>query len=269
MQSALRSPLFDSVAHWLGLLPADRFASIAELNALVGPALKSGAGVPLVFVEAPAAREAYEATVYRTGCVPTRERNWHDLFNALVWLAFPHTKATLNRRHCEELGRNDHSAGRRGTARDVLTLFDEGGVIVASSDASLLALLRRFQWKTLFWERRAQVLEHMRFFVFGHAILEKALQPYKAVTAKALLLEVPGSFASAPLAAQIAESDERAARWFSAPEALASTQALSPLPVLGVPGWADNGASAFYDDAQVFRSGYRRQGNAGTVGSMP
>ena len=269
MQAALRSPIFESVARWLDLLPADRFPSLEALNALVGPAVKSGAGVPIVFVEARPMPEPYETAVCRTGRVPTREGNWHDLFNALVWLSFPHTKAVLNRRHCEELERSGHRPGHRGTARDVLTLFDEGGLLVASRQARLLEWLRGFEWKKLFWEHRAEVLEHMRFFVFGHAILEKSLQPYRAVTAKALLLEVPGSFPSAPLDAQLVEADALAATWFSAPEALTSTQDLSPLPVLGVPGWAENGAGAFYDDTQVFRSGYRRQGKAGTVGSRP
>jgi hypothetical protein len=250
--------MFSAVAPWLERLPEDRFPSCSELNELIGPHVRSGAGVPLRFVEAASAPdEPYETSIYRTGRVPTRAENWHDLLNALVWLSFPHTKALLNRRHCEEMVRLGGESGRRGTARDVLTLFDEGGVIVASSDRSLLELLRRFQWKSLFWDRRADLLERMRFFVFGHAILEKALQPYKGVTAKALLLEVPASFPREPLTEQLAGADSRAARWFSAEDALLSTRNLTPLPVLGVPGWADNETSGFYDDAEVFRPGYR------------
>ncbi len=269
MRAALQSPIFDSVARWLGLLPAERFPSLDELNALVGPSVKSGAGVPIVFVQARPAREPYERLVCRAGRVPTREANWHDLFNALAWLSFPQTKAVLNRRHCEELERSGQRPGRRGTARDVLTLFDEGGVVVASRKAGLLQYLRSFEWNKLFWQHRAEVSEHMRFFVFGHAILEKSLQPYKALSAKALLLDVPASFISAPLDVQLAETDTLTATWFSAPEALNSTQALRPLPVLGVPGWADNGSAAFYEDPQVFRCGCRAQGKAGTVGSSP
>ena len=247
MHPALESPVFASVSPWLEKLPAGRFPTCAELNALQ-PRVR--------FVQAPGRlEEPYEAYVHRTGDVPTRADNWHDVFNALAWLAFPRTKAVLNRRHCEELAR-PAEPGRRGTPRDVLTVFDEGGVIVASTDASLLDLLRRFEWKALFWERRVEVLERMRFFVFGHAILEKALEPYKGVTAKALLLEVPQGFAQRPLVEQLAEADARTAEWFSRPDALSSTRTLSPLPVLGVPGWADNDSAAFYDDTNVFRPGY-------------
>ena len=271
MRAALRSPMFCSVETWLKRLAQDRFPSLDELNELVGPQVKSGAGMPVVFVDAASAPgEAYESTILRTGRVPTRAENWHDLFNALAWLSFPQTKAVLNRRHCEEMIRVDARSGCRGTARDVLTLFDEGGLIVASSDRRLLEMLRRFQWKSLFWEHRSQVRQRMRFFVFGHAILEKALQPHKAVTAKALLFEVPEGFPGEPLVEQLAEADRLAAQWFSGSEALSSTRALAPLPVLGVPGWADNSGSGFYDDAEAFRPGYRDdQGKAGTVGSSP
>jgi hypothetical protein len=247
MNPALESPIFKSVSPWLEKLPAARFPTCAELNALA-PQLR--------FVQADGPlEEPYETYVHRTRQVPTRPDNWHDVFNALAWLAFPRTKAVLNRRHCEELGRAV-DPGRRGTARDVLTVFDEGGVIVASTDPSLLELLRGFEWKTLFWERRGEVEQHMRFFVFGHAILEKALEPYKGVTAKAMLLQVPEAFPQRPFLEQIAEADRKAAEWLLQPGALSSTRNLSPLPVLGVPGWADNARADFYDDERVFRPGY-------------
>jgi hypothetical protein len=34
-----------------------------------------------------------------------------------------------------------------------MTHFDECGVIVVACDPELLALLRGFQWRRLFWER--------------------------------------------------------------------------------------------------------------------
>ncbi len=245
MHPAIRSPIFQSIAASLERLPGDRIATCEELNALGGPVRFVEQAAPL--------DEAYEMFVRRSGEVPTRPGNWHDVFNALAWLSFPRTKAVLNRLHCEEIEARGVK-GNRGTARDVLSLFDEGGVIVASADASLLGLLRRFEWKALFWERRVEVLAGMRFFAFGHAILEKALEPYKAVTAKSLLLDVSEDFLQWPFERQLAEADRRAADWFSRPGALASTRGLSPLPVMGVPGWAENARPDFYDDAAVFRS---------------
>ena len=254
---ALDAPIFAALRHLLGRLPPDRFPRHDELNALAVPEGVSGGGAPIRFVP-PAApsREfsaQYEVRIFESGEVQTRPDNWHDLFNALVWLAFPRTKAVLNRHHCEEI-RARRGEPLRGTARDVLTLFDEGGIVVASADAELPALLRDSRWKELFWKHREEVLRSMRFHVFGHAIYEKALEPYKSVTAKALIVPVERNLLDAPLARQIAELDACAADYFSGSEALASTRTLPPLPILGIPGWEPaNAREDYYDDASQFR----------------
>ncbi len=245
--TALDAPIFAALAPLLGRLPPDRFPRHDELNALTTPATLSGGGAPIRFVPPAAAcgefSAQYEVRIFETGEVQTRPDNWHDLFNALVWLAFGEIRA----RRGERL---------RGTARDVLTLFDEGGIIVASADAELSGLLRQFRWKELFWRRRAQVLRSMRFYVFGHAIYEKALEPYKGVTAKALIVEATPDLLDAPLEQQLAELDARAADYFSGMEALASTRSLSPLPILGIPGWEPaNAREEYYDDSAQFRPG--------------
>jgi hypothetical protein len=100
----------------------------------------------------------------------------------------------------------------------------------------------------------------MRFKVFGHAIHEKALAPYKGVTAKTLVVDVERDTLALPDEALTARLDERAAAHFAAPGALDSTRSLHPLPILGVPGWTpENDAAAFYDDAAVFRPGRTRE----------
>jgi len=256
---ALAAPVFAALTPLLGRLPTDRFPRHDELNALTTPSLVSGGGAPIRFVapEAPSRKLPghYEAHVFETGEVQTRPDNWHDLFNALVWLAFPKTKAVLNRHHYEEI-RARSGEPLRGTARDVLTLFDEGGIVVAAADAELAALLREFRWKELFWRRRAEVLRSMRFYVFGHAIYEKALEPYKGVTAKALILDVAPALLEATLERQLPELDARAADYFSGTQALTSTRNLSPLPILGIPGWEPaNEREAYYDDRAQFRPG--------------
>ena len=251
----LASPWFAAVRPLVERLPADRFPSLDDLNALVRErGVRSGGEAPLVFVppgSGPrAATDRYEVRIFRTGEVETRDGSRHDLYNALAWLAFPRTKALFNRVHHDELGRRG-AGSTRGTARDVLTLFDEGGVIVACADPALARLLEGFHWKRLFWNQRVEVARSMRFFVFGHAILEHALAPFKGVTAKALVIEIGPD---AP--ALVDHLDAAAAAHFARPESLASTRALQPLPVLGIPGWAaENEDPAFYDDVAVFRPG--------------
>ena len=256
----LASPCFASVRDLVERLPAERFPMLDELNALAGERnVRSAGGAAIVFVPAgERGRELashYEVRIFRAGEVQTRADSWHDLFNALAWLAFPRTKAALNRLHHDELVRR-WGEPTRGTARDVLTLFDEGGVIVACADPTLAGLLAAFRWKELFWARRAEAVAAMRFLVLGHAILERALAPYKGVTAKALVIDVAADAVALPPAAVLDLLDARAAEYFERPGALASTRALHPLPVLGVPGWtSENEDPSYYDDEKVFRPG--------------
>lgn len=253
------APIFAVLQPLLRRLPGDRFPRHDELTALAGNTVVSGAGAPIRFVPpAPPSKELsaqYEMRICEKGEVQTRPEDWHDLFNALAWLAYPKTKGVLNRRHCEEI-RARQGEPLRGTARDVLTLFDEGGIVVACADAELAFLLRSARWKELFWARRPEVLRAMRFYVFGHALFHKALEPYRGVTAKALIVDCEPALLEAPLEEQLSEIDARAAGYFSRPDALASTRSLPPLPILGIPGWDPaNGAEAYYDDAAQFRPG--------------
>ena len=256
-----RSPWFASVRRLLERLPADRFPDLDDLNPLaLERSVRSGGGALLAFVPPAAgpgtAARDYEERIFRTGEVTTRPGSWHDLFNALAWLAFPRTKAVLNRLHHDELARRGDGPVR-GTARDVATLFDEGGIVVACAAPELARLLAGFEWRRLFWERRAEVARAMRFFVFGHAILERALAPFKGVTAKALVVHVAGDRLDD--VALVDRLDAAASGHFARPASLASTHALQPLPVLGIPGWAPgNEDPAFYDDAAVFRAGRTR-----------
>ena len=274
LHGALASPLYDPVREWLENLPPESTPDPDELNALRKPAPLSGGGVPVRFVRARESRartyaDQFEVSTYLRGEIAVREASSHDLFNALAWLAFPHTKAAINQRHFAELerermerGSGEDKAfspgGKRGAARDALTLFDESGIIVASPCAELLELIRYRNWKSLFWVRRAQVQRQMRFFVLGHALHEKALQAYKGMTARALLLPVPESFLELSAALRREYVDQQAGERVRMPASMESTRELPPLPVMGIPEWADNNDPGFYDDAEVFRQSTSR-----------
>ena len=227
-------------------LPDARFPGPNELNRLLLPGQANAAGKPLRF--RPAAGlpgVAYEKHIYETGEISTRQDSWHDLFNALVWCRFPELKAAMNAVHYRHL--DEEKNGRRGPRRDALTLLDESGVIVASAEPSLLDALRARDWEAAFVAHR-DAWNHAGLMVCGHAILEKFLAPYKALTAHALLLPL----AEAACAADI---DARLAREIAHDERLLAPSDLSPLPLMGVPGWWTEGAQdgAFYADRGVFR----------------
>lgn len=181
----------------------------------------------------------YEIHLFESGQVHTRPENRHDLFNALCWLAFPRTKARINAMHAAEIPRE---GGKRGRLRDLLTLFDEGGALVACTDEALNALVRECRWKELFWQQRSRVRAAMRFVVLGHAVLEQALEPWPGITCKVLFVD-PG-----------ADLDAQAAAWLAQLPADASPRLLAPLPVFGFPGWLSDGERAeFYEDQRYFR----------------
>jgi hypothetical protein len=235
------------------------------------PPVSVASGQPLRLVRQgrkPAAfAEKYEPRTYLRGELQVREDNWHDYFNVLVWLAFPAAKAALNARHYAALREQDTArAPNRGPVQDALTLFDEGGVIVASDDDELLACLHEWRWKDLFWGHRARLRARMRFYLFGHALYEKALRPFIGITGRGIVLKTDAGVLTAPLREQLATVDAKVAAYLSVPGNLAAPRDLAVVPVLGVPGWcADNENEIFYDDVDHFRPGRRLTGKEGAV----
>lgn len=243
--------LFEPLAPWLTRLPDGEPPSLDRLDGFLQESAippKSGAGARLQFVAAPSTRVAYERQIFHSGRVPTRPGNWHDAFNALVWLRFPLTKAALNSRHALA----PHPESARGTVRDAATLFDESGVIVASADPLLSDALRGHRWRELFVERRSDLARNLRFVVFGHALYDQLRSPFRGLCGKALLLAWPARALGSPRL--LAEIDERLSGRLTDPAFLASPRQLSPLPLLGIPGVTDaNSDPAYYDDEWQFR----------------
>ena len=112
----LASPAFATLAPLLAQLPDDHFPTLAQLNRMCDEhEVLSGGGVPVEFVPQEAKTdEPYETRVYSRGKVLTRGSNWHDLFNALVWITFPRSKAALNRHQYREMLAHQ-GEGKRGT----------------------------------------------------------------------------------------------------------------------------------------------------------
>lgn len=227
----------------------------AALQASVATALSASRpdNAP-VFVpqEALPAGQAYEAHIFQTRSVPTRD-NLHDFFNGLVWCAFPHSKRRLNELQAAEIARAGIGA-TRGPLRDALTLFDENGALLEAPPVLWQALVER-DWRRLFVTERARWQE-ARLWLFGHALLEKLVAPRKGLTAHVLRLPAGASCAGYAALAAALDPAHLAAKPFA------------PLPVLGVPGWwPQNSNFCFYDDSDVFRP--RRPAEQATTPSGP
>jgi hypothetical protein len=230
----------------------------AELNVLAAAkVLHNHRGLPVRFVpqmELPADM-VYEAFISDTGKVPTRA-NLHDFFNALVWLAYPQVKRQLNALQAAEIKRSaavpaqDGAHALRGKLRDGATIFDENAALFVSADPQLAAALRTHSWNDLFVRQRAAFGTACQVRLFGHALMEKLVAPYKAITAHAWVVTVEPAFFAEPESAQRAQLDDALARQLA--NGL-TTADFTPLPILGVPGWWPQQDDAFYADQFVFR----------------
>lgn len=235
------------------------FLDLENLKRNTGREIVNSTGQSICFVNQENAvndqsEQPYESRIYLTGEVTTRVENWHDFFNALVWMTFPRAKAALNRIHYEVLLHASFDKMiQRGPRRDAATLFDESGVIVLSTERKLIDFLQQHAWKELFWQHRKTVLTSMRFVVFGHALYEKALHPYVGMTGKGVFFQVEEAFLQRAFTEQLKSIDQWLGNFLL--HQLSAPAGLSPVPILGYPGWSnENNTSDYYDNRQYFRS---------------
>lgn len=137
--------------------------------------------------------ELYDARISCQGEVPCLAQSYHDLFNALMFKAFPRAKRALHARQYAALQGwtrtgEEHLPGKRTREQDALTLFDEGGSVVVCptrleaevSAGGRLSLSRAGS--------------EARLVIFGHALIEHLSEGQLGLrsTARTLFLpEVP------------------------------------------------------------------------------
>lgn len=174
----------------------DRWPVVADLNDRLGALV-----TPFRFIAVKPKRRrqanapAYDELIVRHRQVPTRERNWHDFANALVWASFPKTKAALHAWQLDE--RIAHGARpNRSRASDLLTLFDEAGAVVETNRALVHPLELRSEL----------VASGVRVTVFGHAVYEHVVRGVSETVAAALVIP-PAADLDAELAARLASRE--------------------------------------------------------------
>lgn len=196
----------------------------------------------------------YERLV-QAGQIPTRDLS-HDWYNGQVWLVFPKVKQLINARHIEDADRfketkDPLSANGRSRLRDALTLFDESGALFLTTEWSMCHALLEHDWTTLLLAKRETWAARSRVLLFGHGLLDAMSKPHKGLCAKAVPVYVPSLDLAQP---------ELQRLMLLLVEQLRDPGNLSPLPVMGVPGWfAESEVPGFYDDPAVYRGKPTRQ----------
>ncbi len=194
----------------------------------------------------------YEDFIYQSQQIPMRANNWHDLFGALIWCLFPKTKKLMNQLHMDQI--RQFGSKERSKIRHKLTLLDECGVLlcIKPSERYLLDLLRDHQWTQAFYQHRAQ-WERLTPLMFGHANYEMATKPFIGLTGKLWCIELAEHTELPQGIKGYNFVDDLLAKQLVHAEVLLDNQQLSPLPLLGVPGWYKEQDLAFYADTSYFR----------------
>jgi hypothetical protein len=119
-----------------------------------------------------------------------------------------------------------------------------GHAVLLCAPPSSWRTLQNKQWQELFVTQRDGWHE-AQLVLFGHALLEKLLQPYKGITAHVLCVSMP----------KLA-TDKEVDAWLCqqlTPEFL-ETKPFLPMPIAGIPGWwPGNETPDFFEDKKVFR----------------
>lgn len=218
-------PVFADFARWRPWCSADEWPEIAAFNREF-----ERHALALRCVDQDASLvpdgEHYETRIARRGELSTRTRNWHDLFNAMVWLRWPAMKWAMNARQVADI--DTVGPKQRTRAQHALTHFDEAGVVLVLRDARRLDAWDVHDWVGLFDGLQPA---DFRLVVVGHALLEIALDPARLLVGKALAAMDADPHRSAE---RIVEAlTQRIAN----AQLLLDPQDLRPLPLMGLPGW--------------------------------
>lgn len=188
---------------------------------------------------------AYERRVH-AGEIPTRDIA-HDWYNGLVWLKFPQAKQFINLKHVSDAdGSEVQSANGRSRLRDALTLFDESGALLLTTDSRLADALLSHDWSFLLEHDRDTWAVRAKVMIFGHGLLDAMHKPHKGLCAKVIPVCVPElNLDSVQLQNLVLNAVQR----------IVHPGNLSPLPVMGIPGWfAESDSPSYYADTNIYRA---------------
>jgi hypothetical protein len=246
LDHVLCSPMFRPLWRMAGnFRHATRWPTPGELNGLTDPQFG------FVFTEIVEDGLSFEERIAEKREVQCRHESWHDFFNAMTTLAFPRMKLAVNEMQATGGG---YSKGPRTTSQNMLAHVEECGVIVLSKNPKLTAYLKEFRWRELFWDEREVLNTDMRFIIYGHGLYAKALEPYIGLTGHGMIV----SCDSIPESGVTEFADRHAAQLLRDGDGYRRPRDLSPIPLLGIPGWSSlSEDSSFYDNRAYFRAGRR------------
>jgi Protein of unknown function (DUF3025) len=228
-KTIFRHPVFQDVEDYLSWAISEHWLNVDDLNQTCVNLLHAYTQKPLVFVTQTADLLAdglhYEQRIFQTGQIATRENNWHDLFNAMMWLCYPEIKSALNARQWRDA--LAHGLRTRTPGQCAMTLFDEAGAIVSMPNI-MLDCWKQHDWQGLFIQHAEKWRSgQAKVAVFGHALLDHALVTETLLVAKCIVVDEKYFSSYLKSLADEIESEKK----------LLANKELRTLPLCGIPGW--------------------------------
>lgn len=229
--SIFSHPVFETLeAQHLALCMQADWPEVERLNNVWhAPQNRQGSLFRFVAQESIDDGQHYEQRIYHHAVVATRSENWHDLFNAMIWMRYPQIKMALNARQVEDMVA--FGTKQRTRSQCAMTHFDEAGAIIRCSDPEMLAAWNEHDWEAFFsaWPR-VMAESGIQVWLFGHSIYEHALNPEIALVAKALVIDSTESLSNEFI-------DQYLAKQINNQHCLMDPQELRPIPLSGIPYW--------------------------------
>jgi len=248
-----RFPPFDQLAHYAPLFELPWDETLAQLNVLAAQSLRNG----LSFVEQDphlaADGMSYEQRIGERALIAMRRDSLHDLYGALMWLQWPHSKWAIHRG--QWAGVLAVGPKQRTRHQQALTHIDEAGLVLVTADSAILERLLAHDWRGLLLEQRAD-WSKAQVFAIGHALFElRQSRPHDLQASKVIaVLQNDRAWFDLNAGEKMRSVDQRVATAIAEKRAVADPKDQSTLPLAAIVGWDERNIDPdFISSAPCFR----------------
>mgnify|MGYP003329062150 CR=1 FL=1 len=116
--------------------------------------------------------DIYVQNIIEKKKILTRQNNWHDFFNMLIWAHFPKSKWALHKAFFASRQEVQSQVLQRSSFEDLLTCFDEGSLLLLCREANYSSLMQALSCRDLSRKNSLLTDFSLKHLVFGHGLLE-------------------------------------------------------------------------------------------------
>jgi len=247
-----RLPPFDQLAAFVDLFDSGWATDLSALNRHAARRLLKGLHFGFIDPLQPDGLH-YEARIAERGEIAMRPGSWHDFYGALMWLAFPLSKAAIN--HCQVADLRVVGPKQRTRHQQAITHVDEAGLVLAFDARAPIERLYEHDWQALLFSEREAWARWTEIHVIGHSLFEiRHQRPHDLLAAKVLPVRVDADYWLQDGETRRTRLDAAVAEGLTDHSLAADPKDLPTLPLSAIAGWdARNVDPDFVASAGCFR----------------